>query len=239
MGVTNNQVDRQIRLLDQSIEEVETIIALASHPDSQPRRILSYTVTGRWLRPQIEPLPQPSDRLSGTHEPPTIEFPVSDRSHGRAETTTVRRTKKGKKRKNVHGQHASQPPEISAVGDVAVHTPDPNEPRYCYCNNVSYGAVRVVSLSSVSKAYGISQMVQCENGVKCPFDWVSFRVVARSYLTCLSSFITIASDSRRRQKGSGSVPLANQGGRGSVARPIRSFNTFPVGPLSPLPACWT
>jgi len=150
LGITNDQVDRQIRLLDQSIEEVETMIALASHPDSQPRRILSYAVTGRWLRPQIEPLPQPSDQLSGTHEPPTIEFPVLDRSRGGTGTTSVRRTKKGKKRKNVHGQHTLQPPEILTVGDVVVHTPDPNEPRYCYCNNVSYGAVWVVSLSSTS-----------------------------------------------------------------------------------------
>ena len=142
-----NQVDRQIRLLDQSIEEVESMIASASHPDSQPRRILSYTVTGRWLRPQIEPLPQPSDRLSSAHEPPTIGFPVLDRSRGRTEIISARRTKKGKKRKNVHGQHTLQAPEISTAGDVAVHMPDPNELRYCYCNNVSYGAVRAASLS--------------------------------------------------------------------------------------------
>ena len=89
------------------------------------------------------------------------------------------------------------------------------------------------SVLYVSKAYNMSQMVQCENGVKCPFDWVSLRVVPRSKLMCLSSFITIASDSRRRQKGSGSAPLANRGGRGSVVRPIRSFNTFPIGPLQP------
>jgi len=69
--LTAIQVDRQIRLLDQSIEEAETVIALASHPDSQPRRILSYSVTGRWLRPQIESPPQPSDNKPGIHEPPT------------------------------------------------------------------------------------------------------------------------------------------------------------------------
>lgn len=146
MCTTNNKVDRQICLLDQSIEEVETAIALASHPDSQPRRILSYTVTGRWLRPQIEPLPQPSSHPSGIHEPPTIGFPMFDRSHGKTNTTPVRKTRKGKKRKNAHGQRALQPPEIPTVGDLLVHTPDPNEPRYCYCNNVSYGAVRIVPL---------------------------------------------------------------------------------------------
>jgi hypothetical protein len=124
------------------------MIALASGPESQPRRILSYTVTGRWLRPQIEPLPQPSDHLSGTHEPPTAGFLMPDRSRGKTNTTSVRRTRKGKKRGDVHGQRVLQPPEVSTVGDVLVHTPDPNEPRYCYCKNVSYGAVRVVSLPS-------------------------------------------------------------------------------------------
>jgi len=130
------------------MEEVETVIAFTSHPDSQPRRILSYTVTGRWLRPQIEPLPQPLDHQSGTREPPTIELPVPDRSRGKTNTTLLRKTRKGKRRKNVHGQRMLQPPEISTVGDGPAHASDPNEPRYCYCENVSYGAVRVVFLSS-------------------------------------------------------------------------------------------
>jgi len=68
-------------------------------------------------------------------------------SRGRTETTSVRITDKDEGRENVHGQHTLQPPEISAVGDAAVHT-DSTEPRYCYCNTASQGAVRVVSLSS-------------------------------------------------------------------------------------------
>jgi len=152
-----DSVDRQIRLLDQSIEEVETIIASTSHPDSQPRRILSYMVTGRWLRPQIEPLPQPSDHVSGTQEPPTIELPMPDRSRGKTNTVSLRKNRKGKKRKNVHGQRALLPPETSTAGGVPVNAQDPNEPRYCYCNNVSYGA-----------------MVQCENSPKCQFDWFHY-----------------------------------------------------------------
>lgn len=147
MSFIVSQVDRQIRFLDQSIEEVETNIALASHPDSQPRRILSYTVTGRWLRPQIEPL-QSTDQLSGTHEPRAAGFPAQDRSRGNTNATSLRRNRKGKKKKNAHGQRVLRPPEIPAAGDVLVHTSDPNEPRYCYCDNVSYGAVRVFSLSS-------------------------------------------------------------------------------------------
>jgi len=142
-----SQVDRQIRFLDQSIEEAETTIALASHPDSQPRRILSYAVTGRWLRPQIEPL-QSTDQLSGTHEPPTIGFPAEVRSRGKTNATSLRKNRKGKKKKSAHGQRVLQPPEIPTAGDVLVHTSDPNEPRYCYCDNVSYGAVRVFSLPS-------------------------------------------------------------------------------------------
>lgn len=131
------------------------MIAVASHPDSQPRRILSHIVTGRWLRPQIEPPPQPLDHLSGIHEPLTIGFPVLDRSHGKTNTTSVRRTKKGKKRKNLHDQRVLQLPEIPTVGDVLAQTSDPSEPRYCRCNNVSYGAVRVISPSSPLQALTI------------------------------------------------------------------------------------
>jgi hypothetical protein len=129
------------------MEEIETNIALANHPDSQPRRILSYAVTGRWLRPQIEPL-QSTDQLSGTHEPPAIGFPAPDRSRGKTNTTPLRKNRKSKKKKNPHGQRVPQPPEIPTAGDTLVHASDPNEPRYCYCDNVSYGAVRVFYPSS-------------------------------------------------------------------------------------------
>ena len=140
-----NQVDRQIRLLDQSIEEVEAAIALASHPDSQPRRILSYTVTGRWLRPQIEPPPLPPDNQPSSYEPPLVGSSTQDQSLVRVNTTPTRKGKKGKKKKNFPGQRTLQQSDPSTIGDV-VHESDPNEPRYCYCNNVSYGAVRVVFL---------------------------------------------------------------------------------------------
>jgi hypothetical protein len=148
-----NQVDRQIRLLDQSLEEIEAVIASASHPDSQPRRILSCAITGRWLRPQIEPPPQSSDSQSSTHELQTAVFPVPDKPHGKTNTASTRKIRKGKKRKSVHDQRVLQQPGTSVVGDAVIHEPDPNEPRYCYCNNVSYGAVRVPSVFRVSKSY--------------------------------------------------------------------------------------
>lgn len=124
------------------------MVALANHPDSQPRRILSHAVTGRWLRPQIEPPPQPSDHPSGTHESPVIGLPVLDGSQGKASTTSVRRTKKGKKRRNLHDKHVLRSPDASTIGDIVAPITDPNEPRYCRCRNVSYGDVRTISPSS-------------------------------------------------------------------------------------------
>jgi hypothetical protein len=124
------------------------MIALASHPDSQPRRILSYNVTGRWLRPPLEPLPQLSDNRSSTHEPQMVGPFVPDQSHGKANGTLTRKNGKGKKRKSIPGQRMLQRPGTSTAGDAVVHESDPNEPRYCYCNNVSYGAVRVVPVCS-------------------------------------------------------------------------------------------
>lgn len=154
------------------MEEVEAVIALASQPDSQQRRILSYTVTGRWLRPQIEPAPQLPENQSITHELSTVGFSTVDQSYGMPSTTPTRKTRKVKKRKDTHCRRVSQQPDSTAGGDV-VHESDPNEPRYCYCNNVSYGAVRSAPLMiCVAKTYDMSQMVQCENPAKCPRDWV-------------------------------------------------------------------
>src|ERR1700733_7503313 len=96
-----NQVERQIRLLDQSIEEVEAAITSASHPDYQPRRILSYAITGRWLRPQIEPLLQPSDSV---HDLQAIGLSLPGGSQGKTNTTSTRRTRRGKRRKGTHDQ---------------------------------------------------------------------------------------------------------------------------------------
>lgn len=153
--LTTNQVDRQIHLLDQSIEEVEAVIASAIHPVSQPRRILSHSVTGRWLRPQIEPPLPPFDNQSNTHELQSVGFSAPDGPREKTNTTSIRKPRKGKKRKGTHSQRTLQQPETSAAGDVVIHEPDPNEPRYCYCNNVSYGAVRVISLFLISKAYNV------------------------------------------------------------------------------------
>lgn len=69
---------------------------------------------------------------------------MQDESLAKINTTPIRKGKKGKKKRNVPGQHTLQQSDPSAIRDVVVHESDPNEPRYCYCNNVSYGAVRVV-----------------------------------------------------------------------------------------------
>lgn len=120
---------------------------MSGHPNSQQRRILSYTVTSRWLRPQIEPPSQPSDNQPDGHELPPVGSPVQDRPHGNAHP--VRKIRKGKKKKSLFSQRISQQADALAAGDAVAHESDPNEPRYCYCNNVSYGAVRVVHPSSV------------------------------------------------------------------------------------------
>ena len=43
--------------------------------------------------------------------------------------------------------------------DVALVTPGPDEPRYCYCNQVSFG-----------------EMVGCDND-DCPIEWFHYKCV--------------------------------------------------------------
>jgi inhibitor of growth protein 4 len=50
----------------------------------------------------------------------------------------------------------SEPTTLNIMDDMPI---DPNEPRYCYCQNVSYG-----------------QMVACESG-NCPYEWFHFECV--------------------------------------------------------------
>jgi myosin heavy subunit len=70
-----------------------------------------------------------------------------------APATTARSTQKAPSK----GQRKSgEPSTLHIMDDMPI---DPNEPRYCYCQNVSYG-----------------QMVACESG-DCPYEWFHFECV--------------------------------------------------------------
>lgn len=67
--------------------------------------------------------------------------------------SSVRSTNKLLSRANRKTNEATT---LNVMDDMPI---DPNEPRYCYCQNVSYG-----------------QMVACESG-NCPYEWFHFECV--------------------------------------------------------------
>ncbi|ORX38443.1 hypothetical protein BD324DRAFT_620889 [Kockovaella imperatae] len=128
-----NAIDRHIRALDSALSAHEASILLGLRPDTNPSAA-------------VEPGMVLLDGIG--------KNPGEDREQvtiGMGGGTA--RKKKGKKNQATNG--ASDLPDATTElpGPLFDLEVDPNEPRYCYCNNVSYG-----------------QMVGCEND-ECPLEW--------------------------------------------------------------------
>ncbi|KAG2149273.1 hypothetical protein DEU56DRAFT_781389 [Suillus clintonianus] len=139
-------VDRHIRLLDQAIKEQEASISLGIRPGTHLAPILlPDLVVPRWARPtRIEhsPTPSLSPELSAISLPqePAKELPAESARPGRGR----------KARKKPEPESETPPPlpeEVLKIPptrttrSVKLTIPaqaDSNEPRYCYCNQVSY-----------------------------------------------------------------------------------------------------
>lgn len=148
------QVDRHIRLLDQAIKEQEAAMSL-SLPGSRPAPILPDLVVSRWGRPSRATLSPISD------EPEELDFmdgPNPDADSGGAatgDTGNVRaqrggnrkgRVGRGKPRKaegeateGLKSLRITLPPAQTAMPSAGA---DPAE-RYCYCDGISFGEVRL------------------------------------------------------------------------------------------------
>jgi len=150
------KVDRHIRLLDQAIKEQETSIVLGIRSGTHPAPIvLPDIVVPRWARSSRVTLsPVPSHLSSDTPNHPSQETGdgdmapmigiVSDGSTG----NQLRRKKGGGSRKWQKKDFEKQvldPPRRTTRSLKRTSSqptpPDQDEPRYCYCNEVSFGEV--------------------------------------------------------------------------------------------------
>ncbi|KAF8558431.1 hypothetical protein OG21DRAFT_1504175 [Imleria badia] len=167
-------VDRHIRLLDQAIKEQEASISLGVRPGTHLAPILlPDLVVPRWARPsRVEHSPVPSlSPEPGPHdeEPPILDLPPP-------QIPSPKAPKKGKKGTAKPEHEETQSPAVVG-GEEAAMTPrthrasvrltipaqpltaepsvpaDPNEDRYCYCNQVSFGT-----------------MIACDN-TECKLEW--------------------------------------------------------------------
>ncbi|WWC93491.1 hypothetical protein V866_000326 [Kwoniella sp. B9012] len=147
-----NAIDRHIRALDSALTAQEASILLGLRTSTLP----SNNVDGALN------LPGDTNANANALPDPKMEDEegmVLGLGGGSGARQNKRKKKKGKKGTVL----VEEEPAVvlgEGIGQEQFNIPaDPNEPRYCYCNQVSYG-----------------QMIGCENE-ECPLEWF--------HLTCL------------------------------------------------------
>lgn len=163
------KVDRHTRLLEQSIREQEMSISFGLRQGTHPSLLPDLAAPSRWARAtRVTHSPIPGLSEDEDFAAPGISA-SSEVTIGMATATgnetpqgssssKMKGSKKGKKRKldkvvseaeappgsatsSSRGLRLKVPPLNATVqGDAAA---DPNEPKYCYCNRVSFGNVRL------------------------------------------------------------------------------------------------
>ncbi|KAN0105254.1 hypothetical protein V8E52_011242 [Russula decolorans] len=159
-----DSVDRHIRLLDQSIREQEMSVSFGLRQGTHPSLLPDLAAPSRWARATRvthSPIPSLSEDEDITAGPAisagsevTIGMATTTGSEPpRASSSSSKKNKKSKKRKadkavseaeatpatitsSTRSLRLKVPPLNSVQGDAAA---DPNEPKYCYCNRVSFG----------------------------------------------------------------------------------------------------
>ena len=127
------QVDRHVRALDAAIREHQHVSALE---------------LGESALHGGEDMPDRNDRAINEGEGEDDEEPQLGMIGPLAETEgrTAPRLRRNRKRERRNQQkHAVNAQPMIGVSSIGTHQDllvDPHEPRYCYCNQVSYGEVR-------------------------------------------------------------------------------------------------
>lgn len=154
------QVDRHIRLLDQSIKEQEASIALGVRPGTHLAPIILPEIIVPGSRParpvHSSPMPEEADGdeeptlgMVGGDEPG--EVPARPRGRGgrkgrgrpRKETEIDEVPVTTRSRSHGGGTRSSK---VTVPEELP---PAPEEERYCYCNQVSFGEVRAIAIFAV------------------------------------------------------------------------------------------
>ncbi|KAI0253929.1 hypothetical protein BJV78DRAFT_140292 [Lactifluus subvellereus] len=154
-----DSVDRHVRLLDQSIREQEMSISFGLRQGTHPSLLPDLAAPSRWARATRithSPIPGLTDDEDEDPMAPGISA-GTEVTIGMATGTDAAAPKKGKKSKKRKTDKAVAEAEVAPVtsapaarsvrikvpplgsatqGDAAA---DPNEPKYCYCNRVSFG----------------------------------------------------------------------------------------------------
>lgn len=157
-----DSVDRHIRLLDQSIREQEMSVSFGLRQGTHPSLLPDLAAPSRWARATrvthspIPGLSEDEDILAAPAISAGSEVTIgmaTTGSEGPRASSSSKKSKKSKKKKtdkavseaeatpvtatsSTRSLRLKVPPLNSVQGDAAA---DPNEPKYCYCNRVSFG----------------------------------------------------------------------------------------------------
>ncbi|WVQ95037.1 hypothetical protein IAU59_002129 [Kwoniella sp. CBS 9459] len=169
-----NAIDRHIRALDSALTAQEASILLGLRPSTLPSANVddSLNLAGDLAIAGANTNGNTNTDLQGGFSGQGVsqttgagvgdgddEEMVLGLGGGGARRSNQRKQKKGKKGKKAsaanHDEEQARQLELEAQQAQGVFSipADPNEPRYCYCNQVSYG-----------------QMVGCDND-ECPIEW--------------------------------------------------------------------
>ncbi|KAK8854724.1 hypothetical protein IAR55_003463 [Kwoniella newhampshirensis] len=139
-----NAIDRHIRALDSALTAQEASILLGLRPSTLPSSNVNSSLN---LVGDTGGLPDAAPQPEGDEAEVTIGV-------GGGGGSRRGKHKKGKKGQLIEVPQASVEDVEKPAGTEAWNIPaDPNEPRYCYCHQVSYG-----------------EMIGCENE-ECPYEW--------------------------------------------------------------------
>ncbi|KAJ7070334.1 hypothetical protein B0H15DRAFT_115152 [Mycena belliarum] len=150
-----DSVERSIRLIDQAIQEQEHAISLGTRPGTHLAPVLLPEIvmpkSNKPVRVSISP--DLEDAFGGAEpKPPTQSRRKKNRRGRKKETLPV---------EAVVPLPRPKPPIIPNA--------DPNESRYCYCDQVSFGEVRA-SLAFLSSALTSWKMIGCDDA-RCEREW--------------------------------------------------------------------
>ncbi|KAF9266760.1 hypothetical protein L218DRAFT_895844 [Marasmius fiardii PR-910] len=159
----HDTLERQIRVLGQSIKEQEMALSLGARPGTQLAPILLPEVIvplPRWTKPVTNASAVDSDdelpigglygnNPGASEETPTLGIVDENPTTFTQSTLSRRRTRKKKpgNKKNQENGEVKRPLTITLP-------PADSEKKYCYCNRVSFG-----------------EMVGCDAGESCAIEW--------------------------------------------------------------------
>jgi len=196
---TNDIVNRHIKDLDRAIKEQETSISLGLRPGTHPASIILPDVVVPKSRPTGVTLDDSDSdaAVEGVAEEPPIEFVPEPAEEERPIKTPRKkgRVRHARKKSDVEGRENVEPekmekpdgspdarsarnsrslkltlPARSTINASKEASISPNEPRYCYCNQVSYG-----------------EMIGCD-GPDCQREWFHVGCLGMEQLPTTSSW---------------------------------------------------